>query len=99
MADAKLIDTPMPTKENLDRDENGKDVDIKRYKGMIGSLLYLTAFRSEIMFSVCMCTRYQSVPKESYLKFIKRILRHLHGTSKYSPCYFVNCRARIHCNR
>ena len=54
---------------------------------MIGSLLYLTASRPDIMFSVCMCARYQSAPKESHLKVVKRILRYLHGTSQYGLWY------------
>lgn len=83
MVDAKSIDTPMPTNGNLDMDENGKIVDFKRYRCVIRSLLYLTAFRSDIIFSVRMCTRYQSAPKESHLKDVKRILRYVHGTSKY----------------
>src|SRR3954466_8537307 len=57
MAKSKAIDTPMPTAVNLDRDEHGKPVDVKRNRGMIGSLLYLTASRPDIMFSVCMCAR------------------------------------------
>lgn len=83
MANAKSIDTPMLINGNLDKDESGKDVDVKRYKGMVRSLLYLTASRPDIMFSVCMCARYQSAPKESHLKAIKCILRYLHGISKY----------------
>ena len=83
MANSKVIDTSMPTVVNMDRDENDKVVDIKRYRGMIGSLLYLTASRPDIMFSVCMCARYQSCPKESHLKAFKHILRYLCGTSKY----------------
>lgn len=50
---------------------------------MIGSLLYLTASRPDIMFSVCMCARYQSDHKESHLKVVKRTLRYLHNTSKH----------------
>ena len=50
---------------------------------MIGSLLYLTASRLDIMFSFSMRARYQSAPKESHLKVIKRILRYLIGTSKF----------------
>lgn len=42
---------------------------------MIGSLLYLTASRPDIAFSVCMCTRFQSNPKESYLTAVKRIIK------------------------
>ena len=48
----------------LDVDEKGKSVDQKQYRGMIGSLLYLTASRLDILFSVCLCARFQSNPKE-----------------------------------
>ncbi|XP_050915706.1 uncharacterized mitochondrial protein AtMg00810-like [Lathyrus oleraceus] len=87
MEDAKSIDTPMPTNGNLERNENSKDVDVKKYKGIIGSLLYLTASRLYIMFSICLCACYQSAPKESHLKVVKRILRYLHGTYKYELWY------------
>src|ERR1043165_2821448 len=87
MNDSKSINTPMPTNGNLDKDEHGKSVDVKKYRGMIGSLLYLTASRHDIMFNVCMCARYQSNPKESHLKAVKRILRYLYGTSKYGLWY------------
>ncbi|XP_050915943.1 secreted RxLR effector protein 161-like [Lathyrus oleraceus] len=87
MEDAKSIDTLMPTNGNLERNENGKDVGLKKYRAMIGSLIYLTASRHDIMFSVCMCVRYQSTPKESHLKAVKRILRYLYGTSKYRLWY------------
>src|SRR5438034_99679 len=50
---------------------------------MIGSLLYLTASRPDIMFSVCMYARYQANPKESHEKAVKRILRYL----RYTPCF------------
>ena len=52
----------MGTSTKLDNDEKGKCVDIKSYRGMIGSLLYLTA-SPHIMFSVCVCARFQSCPK------------------------------------
>ena len=70
----------MSTTIKLDKDEKGKEVDIKMYRGMIGSLLYLTASRSGIMFSVCLCATFQSCPKESHLLAIKRIFRYLSGT-------------------
>ena len=54
---------------------------------MIGSLLYLTTSRSDIMFSICMCARYQSAPKESHFKAVKRILRYLNGKSKFGLWY------------
>ncbi|GAV56658.1 hypothetical protein CFOL_v3_00200 [Cephalotus follicularis] len=61
----------------LDKDENGKEVDQKLYRSMIGSLLYLTASRPDIMFSVCLCARFQSSPKESHLIAVKRTFRYL----------------------
>jgi hypothetical protein len=64
----------------LDKDQNGKNVDIKQCRGMIGSLLYLTASRPDIMFSFCLCARFQSCPKESHLVAVKRIFRYLLGT-------------------
>ncbi|KAH9648505.1 hypothetical protein KPL70_025607 [Citrus sinensis] len=63
--------TPMSTTIKLDKDEKGKEVDIKTYRGMIGSLLYLTASRPDIMFSVCLCARFQSCPKESHMLAVK----------------------------
>ncbi|GFP96559.1 hypothetical protein PHJA_001800000 [Phtheirospermum japonicum] len=59
----------------LSRDDVGKGVDNTMYRSMIGSLLYLTASRPDIMYSVCLCARYLSNPKESHLKAVKRIIR------------------------
>jgi hypothetical protein len=81
MEDAKPIKTPMATNGHLDLDEGGKLVDLKLYWSMVGSLLYLTASRPDIMFSVCMCARFQAAPKECRLTAVKRIMRYL----KYSP--------------
>lgn len=50
------------------------------YKGIIGSLLFLTSIRADIVFSFGMCVRFQACPKESHLKSAKRILRYLKGT-------------------
>ncbi|XP_016185716.2 uncharacterized protein LOC107627395 [Arachis ipaensis] len=80
MDNAKAMDTPMSTTCYLDKDEQGKNIDVKKYRGMIGSLLYLTASRPDIMFSVCMCARYQANPKESHLSTVKRIMKYLIGT-------------------
>ena len=55
--------TPMSTTIKLDKDEKGKEVYNKTYRGMIRSLLYLIASRLDIMFSICMCARFQSCPK------------------------------------
>ena len=80
MDNAKAMDTPMSTSCYLDKDEKGKEIEVKKYRGMIGSLLYLTASRPDIMFSVCMCARYQANPKESHLSAVKRIMKYLVGT-------------------
>ncbi|OMO77060.1 Zinc finger, CCHC-type [Corchorus capsularis] len=80
MEDCKPMKTPMATGTKLDSDEKGKVVDQKLYRGMIGSLLYLTASRPDILFSVCLCARFQSGPKESRLVAVKRIFRYLQGT-------------------
>ncbi|KAH9792990.1 Integrase catalytic domain-containing protein [Citrus sinensis] len=77
---APVASTPMSTTIKLDKDEKGKEVDIKIYRGMIESLLYLTASRPDIMFSVCLCARFQSCPKESHILAVKRIFRYLIGT-------------------
>ena len=65
----------------LDTNPNGKKMDVTLYRGMIGSLLYLTASRLDIMFSLCLCARYQANPKESHLSVVKHIMRYLVGTS------------------
>ena len=78
----------------LDKDEEGKPVDQKLYRGMIGSLLYLTASRPDIMFATCLCARFQSNPKESHLIACKSIFHYLIGTISlglwYPSCLYFN---------
>jgi len=80
LIDAKALDTPMSSSVRLDKDESGVEVGQTMYRGIISSLLYLTASRPDIVFSVGMCARFQAAPKESHLKAAKRILRYLKGT-------------------
>jgi hypothetical protein len=80
MEDAKGISTLMGTNRSLDSDTNGNMVDQKMYRSMIGSLLYVTVSRPDVIFSVCMCARFQASLRESHLKAIKRILRYLKHT-------------------
>jgi hypothetical protein len=75
MDKAKLIKTPMGTNGHLDLDMGGKLTDQKVYRSLI--LLYLCAFRPDIMLSVCMCARFQAAPKEYHLRADKRIMRYL----------------------
>ena len=79
--------TPMSVTTKLTKDEGGKSVDITKYRGMIGSLLYLTASRPDIMFSVYMCARFQAMPKESHLNAVKRIFKYLKGTNDLGLFY------------
>ena len=87
MDSSKSRRNPMSTTTSLDKDENGKNVDTKLYRGMIESLLYLTASRPDIMFSVCMCARFQANPKESHLTAVKQILRYLKDTLDFGLFY------------
>jgi hypothetical protein len=74
---SKPIKTPMATNAHLDLDEGGDPIDLKLYRSMIGSLLYLIASRPDIMFSICMCARFQASPKECHMMAVKCILRYL----------------------
>jgi hypothetical protein len=80
LEDSKLMKTPMSTEVKLTKDDEGESVDNTKYRGMIGSLLYLTASRPDIMFSVCLCARFQEDPKTSHLEAVKRIFRYVKGT-------------------
>ncbi|GJU90529.1 retrovirus-related pol polyprotein from transposon TNT 1-94 [Tanacetum coccineum] len=80
MGQIASVDTPMVEKMKLDEDRQGKLVDPTRFRGMVGSLMYLSASRPDIVFVVCMCARYQAKPTEKHLHAIKRIFRYLKGT-------------------
>jgi hypothetical protein len=87
MEKCKPIKTSMPTNGHLDLDAGGNPVDQTLYRSMIGSLLYLTAYRPDIIFSVCMCARFQSNPKKVHLRAVKRILRYLKHTPSVGLWY------------
>nr|GFB18178.1 uncharacterized mitochondrial protein AtMg00810-like [Tanacetum cinerariifolium] len=74
------VDTPMVEKSKLDEDKEGKAVDPSHYRGMIGTLLYLTANRPDLQFAICMCARYHARPTEKHVHAVKRIFRYLRGT-------------------
>ncbi|GJZ57992.1 retrovirus-related pol polyprotein from transposon TNT 1-94 [Tanacetum coccineum] len=74
------VDTPLVEKSNLDEDLQGKQVDATLYRGMIGSLMYLTSSRPDLIHAVCLCARYQAKPTEKHLQAVKRIFRYLKGT-------------------
>ncbi|GJV75384.1 retrovirus-related pol polyprotein from transposon TNT 1-94 [Tanacetum coccineum] len=75
-----LVDTPMVDRLKLDEDLLGIPVNQTRFRGMVGSLMYLTASRPNLVFVVCMCARYQAKPTKKHLEAIKRFFRYLKGT-------------------
>ncbi|GJT57348.1 hypothetical protein Tco_0992402 [Tanacetum coccineum] len=79
--------TPIETQKPLVKDEEASDVDVHLYRSMIGSLMYLTASRPDIMFVVCACSRFQVTPKTSHLSAVKRIFRYLKGKPKLGLWY------------
>jgi len=87
MESCKEASTPMPSSCYMDANAAGKGVDQTKYRGLIGSLLYLTASRPDIMFEVCLCARYQANPKESHFKAAKSILKYLKGTTNVGLWY------------
>ncbi|GJS29239.1 retrovirus-related pol polyprotein from transposon TNT 1-94 [Tanacetum coccineum] len=74
------VDTPMVEKSKLNEDKEGKPINPSHYRGMIGTLLYLTASRPDLQFAICMCAQYQARPTEKHLHAVKRIFRYLRGT-------------------
>ncbi|GJU60660.1 putative ribonuclease H-like domain-containing protein [Tanacetum coccineum] len=77
----KTATTPIASNKPLVKDEDGVDVDVHVYRSMIGSLMYLTASRPDIMFAVCACARFQVTPKASHLNAVKRIFSDYGGAS------------------
>ncbi|GKC82212.1 hypothetical protein Tco_1137929 [Tanacetum coccineum] len=70
----------MVEKSKLDEDPQGKAVDPTHYRAMVGTLMYLTSNRPDLVYAVCMCARYQARPTKNHLHAVKRIFRYLQGT-------------------
>ncbi|KAI3707427.1 hypothetical protein L6452_25939 [Arctium lappa] len=87
--------TPMAPGIMIGADLNGKTVDQRVYRGLIGSLMYLTTSRPDIMFSTYLCARYQAKPKESHLSAVKRIFRYLKGTADLGLGYLKDTRFEL----
>ncbi|GKD07629.1 hypothetical protein Tco_1187314 [Tanacetum coccineum] len=80
MEKSDTVGTPMATRPKLDANLSGKLVDQIDYHSKIGSLMYLTSSRPNIVQAVCYCARYQARPTEKHLKEVKRIFRYLRST-------------------
>ncbi|GJT97533.1 putative ribonuclease H-like domain-containing protein [Tanacetum coccineum] len=83
----KTASTPMETSKPLLKDAEAEDVDVHLYRSMIGSLMYLTASRPDIMFAVCACARFQVTHKVSHLYAVKRIFKYLKVQPKFGLWY------------
>ncbi|GJW49413.1 uncharacterized mitochondrial protein-like protein, partial [Tanacetum coccineum] len=81
------VNTPLVEKSKLDEDLQGKQVDATLYRDMIGSLLYLTSNRPDLIHAVYLCARYQAKPTEKHLQAMKRIFRYLKGTINMGLLY------------
>ena len=84
---ASSVRTPMSPNVKLTVDLLGKSVDSSLYRSMIGSILYLTANRPDISYSVGVCARYQANPKESYMIVLKRIIKYVKTTADFGVWY------------
>jgi hypothetical protein len=96
MKDSKAMAMPMSTTTTLDADEEGEHVDQKEYRSMIGPLLYLTATRPDIQFSVCLCARFQASSRTSHRQAVKRIFRYLRHTPDFGLWYSVSSSLALH---
>ncbi|GKA52301.1 retrovirus-related pol polyprotein from transposon TNT 1-94 [Tanacetum coccineum] len=81
------VDTPMVDRLKPDEDPLGIPVDRTRFRSMVGSLMYLTANRPDLVFAVCMCARYQALPTKKHLKALKRVFWYLIGTINWGLWY------------
>ncbi|GJU59948.1 putative ribonuclease H-like domain-containing protein [Tanacetum coccineum] len=86
-SDIIIATTPIESNKPLIKDEDGKDLDVHVYRFMIGSLMYLSASRPDIMFAVCACARFQVTPKALHLIAVKRIFRYLKHQPKLGLWY------------
>ncbi|GJV46409.1 hypothetical protein Tco_1430945 [Tanacetum coccineum] len=80
LEDSKPMKTLISTETKLTRDKEGESVDNTKYRGMIGSLLYLKASRPDIVFNVCLCAHFQEDPKTSHQEAVNRIFRYIKDT-------------------
>ena len=87
MENCKETSTPMSTSCYMDVDLARTVVDQTKFRGLVGSFLYLTASRTNIMFVVCLCARFQSNPKEFHFKAAKQILKYLKSTTTMGLWY------------
>lgn len=87
MSRSKAMTSPIVPGTKLSRSESGEPVDATQFKQIVGSLMYLTATRPDLMFAVSLLSRFMERPVEAHLLAAKRILRYIQGTLEYRICY------------
>ena len=87
MQESKAVITPTMMGFKLSREDNNKDFDPSLYKSIVGSLMYLTATRLDIMHVVSLISRFMEKPKDAHWQAAKRIMRYVKGTKRYGILY------------
>ena len=87
MLHSNSVRNPMVPGTAFSKDDEGIPVDATRFKQAIGSLMYLTVTRPDLMFCVSLISRYMGNPKESHWAATKRVLRYLQGTIEHGLFY------------
>ena len=87
MEDCKPVSTPMITGCKLSKEDEFKEFDQRLYRSMIGSLLYVTASRPDVMQVVGQVVRFEDTPKETHIIVVKRIFEYLKGTMEFGIWY------------
>ncbi|XP_027927618.1 uncharacterized protein LOC114184509 [Vigna unguiculata] len=95
MYDCKPVATPLVVNEKLQKDDGAQETDASRYRSLIGSLLYLTATRPDIMYATSLLSRFMQKPSQIHYGVGKRILRYLQGTKEFGIWYKTMTNSRI----
>jgi hypothetical protein len=87
MEDCNSVETLIPLGTKLSKQDEGPTVDSILYKSLVGSLLYITTTRPDIMYATGFVSRFMESPKDSHCKMVKRILRYVAGTLNFGLWY------------
>ncbi|KAK4397351.1 Retrovirus-related Pol polyprotein from transposon RE2 [Sesamum angolense] len=87
MESCKTVTTPLVTGEKYQKEDGSQKVDGSMYRSLIGSLLYLTTIRPDIMFATSLLSRFMQSPSQVHYGAAKRILRYLRGTKDFGIWY------------
>ena len=90
MVESNEVNSPIVPRFKASKDKDGAPVDESVFKQLVGSLIYLTAIRPDIMFATSLTSRYMAKPTDFHLQAAKRILRYLKGTADYGIHYKRN---------